>query len=198
MSEATSSPAELSASVSEGAVEPPEPPDEEQATASERHQLSLDTIFDALKNARRRRALTYLDAADGPIPIGELAERIAADENDKTTDEISYAERKRVYVALYQSHLPKLDDMDIVSYDKPRGVVTLRENATQLRPYLVRRPATRRWHRYYAVVVVLGALALAGSWLLASSMLVAQLVLLGVMLAVVACATAHTWSVSRQ
>ncbi|QSG11724.1 putative trancriptional regulator, ArsR family [Halapricum desulfuricans] len=194
MSEATSSTGDLSTSVSRETIELEDAGVETDADAE---ALSLDTIFDALKNARRRRALRYLDAADEQLEIGDLAERIAADENDKTTDEISYAERKRVYVALYQCHLPKLDDMDIVSYDKSRGMVTLRERAAQLQPYLARQPMTRRWPRYYAAVVSVGALALAGSWLLTPSTLVVQFVLLGVLLAVVACTTAHAWSVAR-
>lgn len=162
-----------------------------------RRQLSLDTIFGALKNARRRHVLTYLRQADEPVEIGELAEQIAADENDKSVSEITYSERKRVYVALYQCHLPKLDDSGLVSYDKSRGSVALRENAVQLEPYLDGSATTRRWYRYYAAVVGAGALALGGVWLLGLSTVGVQLALLGLLVMIAACTAAHAWSATE-
>ena len=167
-------------------------------SGSDLRQLSLDAIFDALKNARRRRTLQYLGASDGSVKLGELAERIAADENGKSIAEITYAERKRVYVALYQCHLPKLDDIGLVSYDESRGIVTLRESAAQLQPYLEGPPSTDHWYRHYTAIVGVGALALGGSWLFALSAGGVQLVLLGVLMAVAVCATAHARNVSSR
>lgn len=65
--------------------------------------------------------LRYIETVDGELTIGELAEQIAAWENDKPIAQISSTERKRVYVALYQCHLPKMDDVGVVSFDKSRG-----------------------------------------------------------------------------
>lgn len=200
MSKATSPPNDLSSAIPEETVTSRQdvPTDTETPIVSDQPQLSLDTVFDALRNARRRRTLQYLDVSDGSIELGELAERIAADENDKSTGEITYAERKRVYVALYQCHLPKLDDMDIVSYDESRGIVERRESAAQLRPYLEGPPLTRRWHRYYAAIIGVGVLALGGSWLLALSAGSVQLLLLSVLVAIAVCTMAHAWSVSSR
>lgn len=174
--------------------------DDRSETAPEgdsRRQLSLDTIFGALKNARRRHVLTYLRQTDEPLEIGELAERIAADENDKSVSEITYSERKRVYVALYQCHLPQLDDAGLVSYDKSRGSVALQEDAAQLEPYLDGSATTRRWYRYYAAIVGAGALVLGGVWLLGLSTVAIQLALVGLLVTTAACTAAHAWSATE-
>ena len=82
------------------------------------------------------RTLTYLIADDGASTVGEMAEHIAAVENDTTVQQISSYERKRVYVGLYQNHLPMMDNVGVLEYDKNRGTVQLRACATQLEPYL--------------------------------------------------------------
>ncbi len=99
--------------------------------------LSKDTVFEALTNSRRRATLNYLDENDGAANIGNLAEYIAAAENGISELELTSAQRKRVYIGLYQCHLPKLDEMGIVEFDKHRGTVRLDpEAAAQVFPYL--------------------------------------------------------------
>lgn len=85
--------------------------------------VSLDQIFDMLRNSRRRQVFRILTETDR-IEIGELAERIAARELDKPRKRLSSQERKRLYVALYQAHLPKLADVGAITYDERRGLVT--------------------------------------------------------------------------
>jgi len=85
--------------------------------------IGLDEIFGLLQNRRRRDVFRYLAAESEQVRLGELAEQIAARENDKAVSRIDSQERKRVYVALYQCHLPKMADVDAVSYDRPRGTV---------------------------------------------------------------------------
>jgi hypothetical protein len=105
------------------------------ATTEER-ALPLDQTFELLKNQRRRYVLEYLEAEGEPVSLSELAEQIAAWENDKEVRLISSSERKRVYVGLYQCHLPKMDDMGAISFNKPRGIIERGENAECLTPYL--------------------------------------------------------------
>lgn len=105
-------------------------------TPNRSEQLSEDEIFEVLYNSRRRIVLTYLIAHDGASTVGEMAEHIAAVENDTTVQQISSYERKRVYVGLYQNHLPMMDNVGVLEYDKNRGTVQLRACATQLEPYL--------------------------------------------------------------
>ncbi|MFC6838514.1 DUF7344 domain-containing protein [Halomarina ordinaria] len=98
--------------------------------------LALDTVFEILKNRRRRDILNYLWEHDGVANIGELAEHIAAAENGIEVAALSSAQRKRVYIGLYQCHLPKMDDAAIVDFDKHRGTIALRDSAAQLTRYL--------------------------------------------------------------
>ncbi|ELY99171.1 hypothetical protein C481_15010 [Natrialba asiatica DSM 12278] len=55
---------------------------------------------------------------------------MAAAEHETTTTALSADQRQPVYVALYQSLLPELDDADIVEYDKARGTVRLTADRT--------------------------------------------------------------------
>ncbi|MFH5799925.1 hypothetical protein [Haladaptatus sp. CMAA 1911] len=128
--------------------------------------LSRDMVFDVLKNQRRRYALHYLKQAEETVQLSDLAEQVAAWENDTTVGAISAAERKRVYTALYQSHLPKLDDAGIVDYNQNRGIVELSTAAEQLDPYL--ETNTRddiSWCKRYLVIAGVGFALLTAAWL---------------------------------
>lgn len=102
--------------------------------AADSDALALDTVFGLLQNERRRRVLTYLLTESSRCELGDLAEHLAARETDKPVELLTSAERKRTYVALYQCHVPRLDDAGVVDFD--RGTVTLRDGAVQLAPYL--------------------------------------------------------------
>lgn len=104
--------------------------------SSRSERLSDDEMFDVLYNSRRRAVLTYLFEHDGTSTVGEMAEHIAAAENETTVQQLSSYERKRVYVGLYQNHLPMMDDAGVLEYDKNRGTVQLCECSKQLEPYL--------------------------------------------------------------
>lgn len=98
--------------------------------------LTKGEIFDLLKNSRRRKILEYLREHDGSAKLDELAEHIAADENDITVQQLSSDQRKRVYIGLYQCHLPKMDTLGVVEYDKNRGTVELQDSVSSLVPYM--------------------------------------------------------------
>jgi len=99
-------------------------------------QLSEDEIFEILYSSLRRDLITYLQDQGGTSTVSDIAEYLAAKENDTTVQQLSSYDRKRVYIGLYQNHLPKMDDFGVVDYDKNRGTVRLRECVTQLEPYL--------------------------------------------------------------
>ena len=132
---------------------------------SEPEPLSLDHVFGILKNKRRRRVLRFLKETEGTVSLSETAEQIAAQENDKDVSQISSAERKRVYVGLYQCHLPKMDSMDIVSFNKPRGTIDLGEHADEVFEYLDTddEEPDRSWHAYSATLSALGLCVLVGA-----------------------------------
>lgn len=99
-------------------------------------ELTTDETFELLKNARRRAVIRYLLQDGGAAKLSELAEHIAAAENGISVHELSSDQRKRVYIGLYQCHLPKMDTLGVIEYNKNRGSVELQESVTQLLPYL--------------------------------------------------------------
>ncbi|ARS91804.1 DUF7344 domain-containing protein [Natrarchaeobaculum aegyptiacum] len=142
-------------------------PDELTSSVSDSDEddgLSKDVIFELLKNRRRREVLSYLLEADETVTLGELAEQIAAWENDTDVNALSSDQRKRVYVALYQTHLPKMDDAGIVEYDQDRGLISLADNADLLMMYLDTDTHKQdRWDRWYAALSVAGLLVVGGA-----------------------------------
>jgi len=84
---------------------------------------SVDELYGVFANRRRRFALHYLQRVDGRTDFGEMAEQIAAWECEKARREVTSNERKYVYSALQQRHLPKMHDIGLVEFDKRDGTV---------------------------------------------------------------------------
>lgn len=110
--------------------------DKNEQGSTETSEPSKDVIFALLKNSRRRQVIQYISNAGRTVTTAELAEHIALIENDIDIAQLNSRQRKRVYVALYQTHLPKLDTEDIIQYDASRGRVTLTKNIESLQKYL--------------------------------------------------------------
>lgn len=72
--------------------------------------LSTDHKHSLLSNQRRRRTIALLDK-HGELDMDGLATRIAKEEFGEP---LKSDERKRVYVGLYQCHVPKLIDHGVV------------------------------------------------------------------------------------
>ncbi|WP_435068308.1 DUF7344 domain-containing protein [Haloplanus sp. C73] len=130
-------------------------------------ERSHDDLFSLLRNERRREVIRALQAADDPLDLRDLSEHIAAIENDCDVSAVTYKQRKRVQTALYQMHLPKLDERDVIEYDRRAGRVELAPGAADCLPYLdAETTATsRRWWQWYlgvagVVVVPVGLAAL--------------------------------------
>lgn len=106
------------------------------AGADEPSELTPDDIFHVLQTNRRRDAIRYLLEKDNPVKMRDVAEYVAAKENETTVANLTSTQRQRVYIPLYQSHLPKLDEQDVIEYDKPRGIVRPTDRLEVFRPYL--------------------------------------------------------------
>ncbi|MFW5938924.1 MAG: DUF7344 domain-containing protein [Halolamina sp.] len=113
-----------------------EPADAEGASDAPAQSLSLDVIFEILRNRRRQLVLEYLRECDETITIGELAEHIAAIENDTSVRQLNAQQRKRVYIGLYQCHLPKMDDVGVIDFNQSRGRIDPGEQIEPLYEYL--------------------------------------------------------------
>ncbi|MBZ6495699.1 DUF7344 domain-containing protein [Natrinema longum] len=120
--------------------------------------LSQGDAFELLSCRRRRYVIHYLKQRrrTEPVAVRDLVERIAAWENDVGLDEVTRSQRMRVYTALRQSHLPKLNDSGVVRYDSDRGTVELTEVASSLEVYLDVVPHDDiPWSKYYVGLGVL-------------------------------------------
>lgn len=147
---------------------------EEREEGSLNYELSKDEIFHLLQTPRRRYVLHYLKENDGSVEMRNLAEQVAAWENETTLQALTSDQRQRVYIALYQSHLPKLDKEGIIKYDQNRGSVERTHLANQLDRYLdVSNTDSNdfrdedntaiRWEVYYLGASVLSTFLLVGS-----------------------------------
>jgi hypothetical protein len=123
--------------------------------------LSKDTIFHILQVQRRRLTLQYLHGRTGSVSLRDLAEQVAAWENEMSVVELTSKERQRAYISLYQTHLPTLDTEGIIEYNKDRGTIRRTSRADQFDPYLfdtvpqdssessTDSALNHRWERYY-------------------------------------------------
>lgn len=141
--------------------------------------LSLDVIFDMLSVERRRRVLRYLLTESEATTLSDLAEHIAAIENDKPEAALSSDERKRVYVGLYQCHLPRMADASVIDYESDRGTVELGPTADAVTAYLPAEEESdgpaghRQWPIYYLSLAFAGAGLFVGQNLLYPTALLA-------------------------
>jgi len=159
-------PTEATQTHSDDPTTPPTTDVEADSTTTD--PLSLDLVFEVLKNERRRRVLKYLNDRGETVSLSDLAEHIAAIENGKSEKALSSQERKRVYVGLYQCHLPKMDDTNVIDFDGNRGTIALGDNAEQLYPFLDAEAEEQRpWPKYYLSLTAL-SLTLFGIGLLAA------------------------------
>lgn len=128
------------------------------SVSAESDESSQDALFSMLRNERRREVIAYLRGREGPTDLRDLSEHVAAVENGCDPADVTYDQRKRVQTALYQMHLPKLADCDIVSYDRRAGEVELAAGAAPYLPYLDAADEERRcWWRWYLVVAAVVA-----------------------------------------
>ncbi len=125
---------------------------------SQTDELTRDEIFTMLSNRRRRWVLHYLKQTEKQrVDLRSLVDSISAWEYDVPADELPWKKRKRVYTALRQSHLPKLDEAGAIEYDQSRGVVELTDEAAELQMYLEYVPARDiPWSHVYLGLTVVG------------------------------------------
>jgi len=124
---------------------------------TEHEPLSQNEVYDLLSNARRRFVISHLRERGEPVDIMELSETVAAWENDVEPEELTDQQIKRVYVSLYQTHVPKLNQSGIVEYDKDEGLVALTSNVRELDTYLPDRGGSDvPWQTLYLVLAAVG------------------------------------------
>ncbi|GGL47019.1 DUF7344 domain-containing protein [Halocalculus aciditolerans] len=122
--------------------------------------LEQSDIHDVLRNDRRRMTLEILQASGG-VTLRELSERIASRESGATPAPRDV--RQSVYVSLQQTHIPKLESLDVVEEDTD-GEIRLAERAGDLNVYMEVVPKYGlAWSEYYGSLAVLGSLLVAAA-----------------------------------
>lgn len=144
---------------------PEESPDDRQSPI---RGVPLDTVYDILRNERRRLILHYLvSVPDHEAAIGSLATQIAAWENGIPHSAVTSTLRKRTYNTLQQTHLPRMDEAGLVDYDHHRGTVVLAVKPRQVEIFLGVLPRTGSvWTTGFLLSGFVLWLLLALNWLL--------------------------------
>jgi len=131
-------------------------------------ELSEDEIFKLLSNRRRRLVIHALKRADEPIEISELSRYVTAWEHDIEPDEVRYEDRRNVYSTLQRTHLPKLEEKNVVTVHDEENLVEATDELAELDIYVeVLRSTEIPWGLYYVglagLAVVLTAAVATGT-----------------------------------
>jgi len=126
----------------------PSVPDESQV-------LTASAVFDLLKNERRRCVIHFL-LEQPETTVRELSRHVAAWENDIDVEDLEKQQRKRVYVSLYQTHVPKLEEAGLVEYDEETSVVSLSSQAGELDRFLGGEDRSYPWQYVYGAIAATG------------------------------------------
>lgn len=95
--------------------------------------VAPETLLDVLSDGRRRRALrTLLTHEEMMLP--DLADEVAVEEAGEPLSELDPHAVLRVYLSLYHTHVPRLTDVGLVTYEQERDLVATTETGTALAP----------------------------------------------------------------
>lgn len=123
---------------------------------SESVPATSNSIYEVIANRRRRYVLLLLLDQNESVDIKALAKQIAALENDRPVEEVTYDQRKSVYVGLYQSHLPLLKDTGLIRAEQEWARIYLTDRGREVARQL--REGSDKLHRYllHASLVMVG------------------------------------------
>lgn len=86
----------------------------------------LTQAFSVLANTRRRLAVRYLDRHES-LSLPTLADGVAEREADAPLQEVDEYEVRDVYLSLYHTHVPTLEDAGVVAYEQEHDWVRCRD-----------------------------------------------------------------------
>jgi hypothetical protein len=123
-------------------------------------EITKDEVFEVLSSSRRRLILYHLHRRGGRAVLRDLARDTAEAESDGEVDDDVV---KRFYISLYQTHVPKLEEVGLVEYDSDSKTVSLTDRIEEVEAILeTESDPERRWALYYGALAVVGiALAVA-------------------------------------
>ncbi|TKX48030.1 transcriptional regulator [Halorubrum sp. SD690R] len=121
--------------------------------------LPEETIFKLLANRRHRFAIHALKRTGGPMDVADLSTRVTAWECGIDPETIDHDDRRNLHTVLTRTHLPKLDECDVVEYDDEAKLVEPTPALDDLDVYIeVLRGREIPWSLYYVGLAVLAGL----------------------------------------
>ena len=126
--------------------------------------LSQSDIFGILQNDRRRQVLQIL-RTQGNQSIRSLSEEIARLETE--TEEPKSSVRKSIYVSLLQTHIPKMESLQIINYNREHDTVELLPAARNFDIYMETvKKGDIPWSQFYigfSTLAILGSITIFSS-----------------------------------
>lgn len=137
--------------------------DSQSAEDEKNTSLSRDDVFHILRNQRRRYVIHYLKQQDRPANTSSIATQVAAWENGISPEALTSEERRRVYNALHQTHIPTLNSAGVIRVD--RNEIELTERAKEIEFYLEFVPKDDiPWAIYFVTLSGIQVVSLALAW----------------------------------
>ena len=141
-----------------GGVDGPKPdgpesdgPEPNDSSPDVPRRISQADAFDLLSNRRRRYVIHALKHADEPLDVAELSTRVTAWELDVDPETVDYEDRRNVHSTLRRTHLPKLEEKDVISVDDETDLVRETPVLEDLEVYVeVLHGKDIPWSLYYA------------------------------------------------
>lgn len=134
---------------------------DQYVSAQTQNKLSKSDIFGVLQNERRRYILEILHKK-GEQSIRSLSEEIAYLEFGAEEPKSSF--RKSVYASLHQTHIPKMESLKIIAYNREKDIIELLPAA---RDFDVYTETVKRgdipWSQFYlglSILTSVGSLAI--------------------------------------
>lgn len=129
--------------------------------AQKQQQLSKSDIFGVLQNERRRYILKILQEKGGQS-VRSLSEEIACLESGVKEPKSNF--RKSVYSSLHQTHIPKMESLKIIAYNKNTDIVELLPGSHDFNIYIETvKKGDIPWSQFYlglSTLTVIGSLAI--------------------------------------
>lgn len=97
-------------------------------------ELESVEIHEVLSNERRQMVIKILQNSDEELTIRELSEQIAELETGENPAPRNI--RQSAYVSLIQTHLPKLEELDVIEYDDTSKTAQLSASARQVSNFI--------------------------------------------------------------
>ncbi|ADB63594.1 hypothetical protein Htur_4832 (plasmid) [Haloterrigena turkmenica DSM 5511] len=96
----------------------------------------VDRLFEILEHRYRRYIIQRLRTTDQPVTEEQLAMEIAAREREVPVQTITLQTADYIRTVLHHTHLPKMVDESIITYDTDTGKISLTNQIIDLEPVL--------------------------------------------------------------